>query len=264
MGRKLALLVGVSEYGDTLSPLPCAARDVSALAAVLRATQRGGFDTVHELVNPSNDTLQISVESFFRGGQSDDLLLLYFSGHAVKDTRGDLFFATPQTRRSPNGDLQRATATRCSFVHECMDDSRSRRQVIILDCCFSGAFAEGLAAKDDRAIDIQQNFGGEGRAILTSSTSTQYSYARSNSELSEYTGHLVEGIRTGRADLDSDGMISTDELHEYAQKEIRANQHTSGMKPKIFPVREGYKIFVSQAPLVDARTAYCAELRRVG
>jgi Uma2 family endonuclease len=38
--------------------------------------------------------------------------------------------------------LLRATAVPASFVHDIMNDSRSKRQVVILDCCFSGAFAE--------------------------------------------------------------------------------------------------------------------------
>ena len=67
--------------------------------------------------------------------------------------------------------LLRATAVPASFVHEIMNDSRSKRQVVILDCCFSGAFAEGLLAKDDGAVDVQTQLGGEGRVVLTSSTS---------------------------------------------------------------------------------------------
>ena len=43
-------------------------------------------------------------------------------------------------------------------------------------CCFSGAFAEGLSAKDDGTVDLRSQLGGEGRAVLTSSNSIQYSF----------------------------------------------------------------------------------------
>ncbi|MGF2035678.1 MAG: hypothetical protein RMZ43_010255 [Nostoc sp. CmiVER01] len=84
--------------------------------------------------------------------------------------------------------------------------SRSKRQVVILDSCFSGAFAEGLSAKDDGTINIREQLGGEGRAVLTSSSSTQYSFEQQGSDLSIYTRYLIEGITTGAADLDEDGV----------------------------------------------------------
>jgi uncharacterized caspase-like protein len=39
--------------------------------------------------------------------------------------------------------LLTGTAVPASFLTEEMDASRSRRQVLILDCCHSGAFARG-------------------------------------------------------------------------------------------------------------------------
>lgn len=97
-----------------------------------------------------------------------------------------------------------------------MNESRSQRQVIILDCCFSGAIAQGLTVKDHGSVNLPEQLGGKGRAILTSSTSTQYSFEQEGSDLSIYTRYLVEGMEKGAADHDGDGWISIDELHEYA------------------------------------------------
>jgi uncharacterized caspase-like protein len=57
-----------------------------------------------------------------------------------------------------------------------MNDSRCKRQVVILDCCYSGAFAAGWQPKSGGAVDIKREFGGEGRAVLTSSTALQKSF----------------------------------------------------------------------------------------
>ncbi|GAA6623109.1 hypothetical protein NUACC26_089340 [Scytonema sp. NUACC26] len=54
-----------------------------------------------------------------------------------------------------------------------MNLSPSKRQVLILDCCFSGAFVERMEAKQAIPIiddKIQAQLGGEGRVVLTSST----------------------------------------------------------------------------------------------
>lgn len=118
-----------------------------------------------------------------------------------------------------------------------MSNCRSKRQVVILDCCFSGAFAEGLLAKDDGGVDVKNQLGGEGRAVLTSSTSTQYSFEQQGSDLSIYTHYLIEGISTGVADQDKDGMVSVDELHEYATAKVQ--EAAPAMKPEIYAVKEG-------------------------
>ena len=142
-----------------------------------------------------------------------------------------------------------------------MSNSRSRRQVVILDCCFSGAFAEGWSAKDDGSVDVKAQLGGEGRAVLTSSTSTQYSFEQEGSDLSTYTRYLVEGIETGAADLNSDGMISIDELHEYAKSKVQ--EAAPAMKPEIYAVKEGFRINLAQATTEDPKLRYRKEVEHV-
>jgi Ca2+-binding EF-hand superfamily protein len=141
-----------------------------------------------------------------------------------------------------------------------MSNCRSKRQVVILDCCFSGAFAEGLLAKDDAGVDVKNQLGGEGRAVLTSSTSTQYSFEQQGSDLSIYTHYLVEGISTGVADQDQDGMVSVDELHEYAKGKVQ--EAAPAMKPEIYAVKEGYKILLTKAPIGDPKLRYRQEVER--
>ena len=54
-----------------------------------------------------------------------------------------LYFATASTDRV----LLRATAVSDTFVNDVIQHSRARSTVLILDCCHSGAFAKGLAAR---------------------------------------------------------------------------------------------------------------------
>jgi tetratricopeptide (TPR) repeat protein len=134
-----------------------------------------------------------------------------------------------------------------------MENSRSQQQVVILDCCFSGGFAKGMKAKGN-AVNISAQLGGEGRAVLTSSSSTQYSFEHKDSDLSVYTRYLVEGIESGEADLDSDGWIGIQELHEYTSWRVR--DVVSEMKPEFYCAREGFKIPFTQAPERDPRDVY--------
>jgi uncharacterized caspase-like protein len=61
----------------------------------------------------------------------------------------------------------------------------------------------------------------ERRSLLASFTSTENFFDPEGFDHSVYTRYLVEGIRTGAADLDSDGWISVDELHEYASNRVQ-------------------------------------------
>ncbi len=257
---KVALLIGVSQYGAGFNQLPAAARDVAAMQRVCQNPDMGDFDEVMTLIDPDPQEMGITIENLFGDRDRDDLIVLYFSGHGVKDENGSLYLATRATRKNERGGLIRSTAIAARFVQEIMSYSRARRQAVILDCCFSGAFAEGLLAKDDSSVDVRTQLGGEGRVVLTSSTSTQYSFAQEGSDLSIYTHYLVEGIETGAADLDDDDVISADELHEYAS--IRVQRAAPAMRPEIYTVKEGYKIILAKVPIGDPKLNYRKEVER--
>ncbi|MBE9201779.1 MULTISPECIES: ABC transporter substrate-binding protein [unclassified Nodularia (in: cyanobacteria)] len=259
---KFALLIGVSEYEGGLPPLPAAVKDVEAMERVLQHPEIGNFD-VEKLVNPQRQEMAEAIEILFKGingngRQKDDLILLFFSGHGIKDERGHLYFATRNTRKTDNGLLLQATTVPASFVHDVMSNSRSKREVVILDCCFSGAFAEGMSAKDNGFVDVKNQLGGEGRAILTSSTSTEYSFEDTGTDTSIYTRYVVEGLGTGVADKDKDGWISVDELHEYATRKVQ--EASPAMKPQIYAIKEGYKINLAKAPNDHPHLQYRVEV----
>jgi hypothetical protein len=257
---KVALLIGVSQYGTGFNQLPAAVKDVEAMQRVLQHPDMGYFDEVRSLVDPDPQEMGTAIEKLFGDGKRDDLLVLFFSGHGVKDESGNLYLATRTTRKNDRGGLIRSSAIAARFIQEIMNDSRAKRQVVILDCCFSGAFGEGLLAKDDSSVDIRKQLGGEGRAVLTSSTSTQYSFEQEGADLSIYTRYLVEGIETGAADLDEDEAISVDELHEYAS--IKVQKASPAMKPEIYTVKEGYKIIIAKVPIGDPKLKYRKEVER--
>jgi len=181
----------------------------------------GGF-AVKTLLNQPSYQINREIEAFFASGAKDDLLLLYFSGHGLKDEMGRLYFATTDTDRR----FLRSTAVSAALLHDLMNDCNSRRQVLLLDCCYSGAFARGKTHhKAGETVDIGEYFGqGRGQFVLTASDAMQYAFegdAISGEGLrSVFTDTLVQGLGTGEADLDGDGAISCDELYRYLCERI--------------------------------------------
>jgi hypothetical protein len=243
-GKKIALLIGVSEYGKGFTSLPGTITDVEAVKEVLQSEHLGGFDEVKLLTNPNAERMREGIKTLFSERCQDDLILLFFSGHGIKTFSNQLFFGTAETHKSVAGDLEESSAVSADFVHNIMDECPSQQQVVILDCCFSGAFPRNLVPKDDASIDIRRQLGGVGRAIMASSTELQNSVAMEGKELSLYTFHLVEGICTGQADLDKDNRISIHDLHEYVKSKVQ--EVMPEMKPALYAEHQGEDIHLTQ------------------
>ena len=212
-GTRSALIVASSDYADPqLRRLQAPASDARALETVLHDPGIGGFE-VRTLLNKPAHEVNLAVEEFFADRQPDDLLLLHFSCHGVKDEDGDLYFAMADTL------LRRlaATAVAADFVNRRMSRSRSKRVVLLLDCCNAGAFERGMTARAGGGMGIETQFGGgRGRAVITATNAMEYSFeggeltATGEVAPSVFTSALVNGLETGEADRDQDGMIALD------------------------------------------------------
>lgn len=228
-GRRKALIIANDEYDhEGLRHLRSPAADAEALAGVLGDQRVCGFEveTVH---NEPSYAIQTRVEDLLADGRPDDVLLLHFSCHGLKSESGELFFAARNTR--PN--RLSSTAIPADFVRRCMQASRSRSVVLLLDCCYGGAFSKGVAVRSSGDVNVLDSFpgtrvgGGRGRAVITASNSIEYAFegddlADDNSRPSVFTTALVEGLATGDADRDEDGWVSLNELYDYVFDRVRA------------------------------------------
>jgi uncharacterized caspase-like protein len=233
MSGKFALIIANTEYTDSgLAQLTAPGKDAEDFARVLKDHDIGAFDNVNILLNQPEPVVREAIDEFFDLKKPDDLLVLYFSGHGVRDDIGALYLALKNTSRA----RLRATALKADFIRESMDHSRSKRQVLILDCCNSGAFAQGSKAAAGVSIGTASTFEGTGygRVVLTASDSTQFAWEGNKiigdeTDNSLFTHFLVRGLE-GEADSDGDGRITIDELYDYAYEQIliRTPKQTPG------------------------------------
>ncbi len=255
MSDRLALIIANSEFDDSkLSRLVAPDRDAEALAKVLRDPALGGFDDVTLLVDEKEPVVRRRIARLYHRRRRGDLLLLYYSGHGVRDERsGELYLATRDTEM----DIASATALDAGFVRGQIDRSNSRRKVVVLDCCHSGAFAEAKAALGSSAGAREALVGnGYGRVILTASNALEFAWEGDKllgeAETSVFTHFLVEGIRTGAADLNGDGQISLDELFDYVYGQVIAS---SKQTPQKSALKVEGQIIIAQNPYLVAKPA---------
>ncbi|HSJ85760.1 MAG TPA: caspase family protein [Anaerolineales bacterium] len=213
---KYALIIGNNKYDDPkLAQLKTPAADSQALAKVLDDKTIGAFDAVTPLINQNETRVRRAISEFLTDKKPDDLVMLYFSGHGILDDRGRLYLALKDTQVN----LLKATSLPSSFLTDEMDSCRSKRQILILDCCHSGAFARGVKGEQKAVTEATFEGSGFGRVVLTASDSTQYALegdqVLKQTEFSLFTHFLLDGLRTGQADINNDGQISLDEWYDY-------------------------------------------------
>ncbi|MGZ5009421.1 MAG: caspase, EACC1-associated type [Methylobacter sp.] len=227
-----ALLIANANYCDkTLSALPGTETDVRGLEAVLADPSIGGYN-VETLLNESHHNLRRCIERFFTQATPNCLLLLYISGHGIKDRDGKLYFAVADTE----SDLLISTGLAATFIQEVSENSRCRRQVFIFDACFSGAFAKGFVHMSDQKAYVRESFSNAtGKIIITASDKIQYAMMDDgidgNVPTSVFTRHLVEGLRTGTAANDAE-VITADRLYQYVYN--RVSEDNPAQKPQLW------------------------------
>lgn len=264
---RAALLVATTDYVDpTLRQLRAPAGDAASLSEVLSDPMIGGFD-VTQAINRTAQEVRLAIEEFLNHRSCEDVLLLYFSCHGISDARRRLYFAATDTRT----DRLASTGIDSVWVNEQLEECRARTQVVVLDCCFSGAF--GRSAKGPTQMDLTAlTSPGRGRAVLTASSATEYSFEEDPKAphhsagapvVSVFTAAFTAGLRDGHADGNGDGIITVGEAYDYAYRKVKEQgsgqtpQHSlTGGEGDIWLARSPSGRSVTPAPLPDAlRTA---------
>ncbi|NNF95816.1 MAG: hypothetical protein HKM94_02680, partial [Halobacteria archaeon] len=141
MASKHALIIACSQYhNERLQQLPKTEADAAAMRDVLIDPKVCGFprEQVQLMFNEPVERVRIAIERFFLDKRPDDLLLFYFAGHGVTVGRhsSQLMLALNET----DPDLK-STGIPARVLRDEIEESRSNRQVILLDCCNAAAFA---------------------------------------------------------------------------------------------------------------------------
>ncbi|WJY53595.1 caspase family protein [Streptomyces chengbuensis] len=268
---RYALIVAIETYSDQgLRSLKAPGHDADELVEVLGEPAVGGFE-VTVVKNPDSYELRRKTEDFFADRSLHDTLLVHVACHGLKNPGGKLYLAATDTRR----DRLASTAVPADYVSGLMMSTRAQRVALMLDCCYAGAFERGMFSRADAQAHVQDSFTGlertigeRGRAVLTASSAVEYAFegdrlvasegARSLTEEgrpgpSLFTGALVEGMRTGAADLNGDGEIGLSELAEYISQRIR--RITPHQNPQLWMFGAQGDLSIGKAPRRAAQPA---------
>jgi molecular chaperone DnaK len=186
------VLVGTGTYSAdrSLQDLPSVLNNLTDLVSALSQPAHGWFAEENcTVVRDPARAEEIHRRLAEVASQAEDLLLVYFAGHGLLDSRGNLYLGLSETRR----DLLRYTAMPFDGVRELVADSPARNRVVILDCCYSGRAIDVLAS-DDVVMDQTQI---TGSYTLTATASGVTALAPSGEQNTAFTGQLLRLLREG-------------------------------------------------------------------
>ncbi len=228
--RRFALLIGVTELDDDAwRPLRFAKKDAHDFASALRDPGLGHFGDVTVLTDRASTTrggiLSAARALAAKADRPDDIILVYVSAHGTlaRDGQGSL-------RRylvSSDAQMRKASQTALSVeeLESAIDAAGSRRRVLVLATCHSGAGKSLLPSALQgelaslKGATFERPLEEASKANIVLSASDWGETAREDETLQNdvYTHFLVEGL-IGGADRNGDGAVSATEAHDYARR----------------------------------------------
>jgi uncharacterized caspase-like protein len=228
-GKRYAILIGNGKYPkDTrLRPLRCPEKDVDDLEKVLKSKEYGDFTEVSVLKDVPHYESEAMLLQVLRSARTEDLVLIYYSGHGKLGLEGDLHLATVNT----NIDTLEATSIPADRIRGFLRASPTRKVILILDCCYSGKVGEAFlkgGGVEDQLAQIQSER--QGIYILTASSGLEVAQEKPEDQNSLLTKHILEGIKEGRADFDDKGSVSIGDLYRYSWDQMKKADFQAPMK----------------------------------
>ncbi|MGW2329855.1 caspase, EACC1-associated type [Streptomyces sp. NPDC001700] len=186
-----AVLIGTSRYAQ-LEQIPAVADNLSALATALCAPHSWGLAPEHCTVVADPATAVEVLDAVRTAAEeATDTLLVYFAGHGlVEPRRGELFLGL-------TGSVPHRSYTGLPYgtLRDVVLDGRSGRQVMLLDCCFSGRVLGFMSAPGTDAVIDQVEV--EGTYLLASVPDTSFALAPPGEPHTAFTGELLRLLRDG-------------------------------------------------------------------
>jgi len=184
--------VGIADYPGSKNDLRISDNDAKTIAKVFLVTKDA---SVKVLTNEeaTQSALLSTMHTLFEDAQSDDAVVLYFSGHG-----------TPGALVCHDGPLT------YQHIFNMLKGCKASRKIIIADACFSGKM---------RTTRQQSNNYNSQNVMLFLSSRTNETSQETKFKNSLFTIFLERGLRGG-ADKNRDRQITARELYDFVHKGV--------------------------------------------
>lgn len=243
--------VGVSDYENADFRLTYADKDARDLADLLESKRdRFGEVKVRRILNRDATRENIlKARDFLKPAQVDDLVVLFFAGHGLLDSKLDYYFAT--------ADIDFANPAKRGLPYEAIEELlggiQARKKLLLIDTCHAGELdkEEIQLARSDKRDEgeiktrssrgretrlapkvglsnsyqlLQEMFAdlrrGTGAVVIGSAGGTEYAFESRYWKNGVFTYAVLRGLK-GEADRNRDGHLQVSELRDFVEQEVR-------------------------------------------
>ncbi|MDH5657499.1 MAG: caspase family protein, partial [Spirochaetia bacterium] len=247
-GNLYFLGFGISSYKNKDYNLKFASKDISDFSKFL-SNFKNKYSNVYARTYLNSEVSHenfIKSKMFLKNAKENDTVILFLAGHGMYDRTGEAkyYFLTYES------DLKNLSRKSIPFheIEELIADNGARRKLVLLDTCESGEveesyWKESLKFANSRGFEVRKNKSAKtvkkkrrylfnknrfiyndllrrtGAVIFSSSRGGELSFESIQHRNGFFTNALMDGLK-GKADLNSNGAITIDELRVFVTKTV--------------------------------------------
>jgi ankyrin repeat protein/WD40 repeat protein len=243
--------VGMSKYKDDSYNLKYPGKDVKDLTSYLSDSRY--FEHTHSLI--IKDTLftkssASQISNFIQNTTPDDQIVVFYAGHGLLD-ENDYYLSTYDI----DFNNPKVNGFKFENLEAILENALAREKIILIDACHSGLVDESSKnkttisipedalstakdtiqrldkrggklidndQKEEDAFNLMQSLFtnlnlGSGTSVISAAGGTQYAYESNKYSNGLFTYAYLQGLKTGKADLNEDGNINITEIKSYVE-----------------------------------------------
>jgi WD40 repeat protein len=244
--------IGTSKYKDSRFNLKYAAKDAEDI--VSRYKNDASYKNVYTHLLIDEKTTKENIESlkkFLEKSKRNDLVMVFIAGHGILDENLDYYYASYDI----DFNAPALKGVLYSEIEELLDGISALKKLLFMDTCHSGEVDKDEIEKsktEQNNIKVEENVQfrnvgtgirkkqgvgsentselvkelfsdlrrGTGSTVISSAGGAEFAMESSEWKNGLFTFCFLEGIKSQRADLNSDGVIMLSEMQNYLQKEV--------------------------------------------
>ena len=218
-----ALIIGIDKYQNVRS-LDYAVKDAEDIQSMLVDKFHFQQDNIVLLKNEEATKTSILQEfsNITKKAESNDRVLIFFAGHGETEDLpdgGEMGYLLPVDGN--NTDLY-ISAIKMDEIQTISLRSEAKHILYLIDACYGGIASVGARSLDAKSTSdyLQKITQYKSRQIISAGGRGEQVIEKSEWGHSAFTKNLLSGLRDSKADTDSDGIITAQELGIYLKKKV--------------------------------------------
>jgi len=243
-----ALIIGIDKYENVRS-LDYAVKDAEDIQSMLMDKFNFQQDNIVLLKNEEATKTSILQEfsNITKKAESNDRVLIFFAGHGETEDLpdgGEMGYLLPVDGNKT--DLY-ISSIKMDEIQTISLRSEAKHILYLIDACYGGIASVGARSLDANSTPdyLQKITQYKSRQIISAGGRGEQVIEKSEWGHSAFTKNLLSGLRDSKADTDSDGIITAQELGTYLKKKVTIDSdNRQTPKTRNLSTDEGEFVFV--------------------